>query len=56
MPDGRIGGYTYKPRPDGPTQINIELLPLSGIATEPVVFVAGVLLVSHEYSGRSVST
>ena len=46
-----IGGYTYKP-PDGPTQINIELLPLDGIATEPVVIVAGVLLVAHEYNGR----
>ena len=42
-----VGGYTYMP-PDGPTQINIELLPPGGIATEPAVFVTGVLLVSHE--------
>jgi hypothetical protein len=45
-----IGGYTYK-LPDRPTQINIELLPLGGITVEPVVFVGGVLLVSHEYNG-----
>ena len=30
-----IGGYTYKP-PDGPTQINIELLPLGGMAASPL--------------------
>jgi hypothetical protein len=46
-----IGGYTFKP-PDGTPQIDIELLPLGGIAVEPVVFVGGVLLVSHEHNGR----
>ena len=46
---GDIGGFSYNP-PDGPTQLEIELLPLGGKAIEPVVYVSGVLLVSHDFN------
>ena len=32
-----IGGYSFSP-PDGPTQLDIEMLPLGGVAIEPVFY------------------
>ena len=46
-----IGGYSFKP-PDGPTQLDIEMLPLGGVAVEPVVYVSGILLISHEFNAQ----
>jgi hypothetical protein len=44
-----IDGYSFNP-PDGPTQLDIEMLPLDGLAVEPVVYVSGILLISHEFN------
>ena len=44
-----IDGYSFNP-PDGPTQFDIEMLPLGGVTIEPVVYVSGVLLISHEFN------
>ena len=45
-----IGGFSYSA--DGPTQPEIELMPLSGKATELVVLVRGVFLVSHDSNAQ----
>ena len=44
-----IDGYSFNP-PDGPTQLDIGILPLDGVAIEPVVYVSGILLISHEFN------
>ena len=46
-----IDGYSFNP-PDGPTQLDIGMLPLDGVAIEPVVYVSGILLISHEFNAQ----
>ena len=46
-----IGGYSSNP-PDGPTQLDIGMLPLDRVAIEPVVYVSGILLISHEFNAQ----